>query len=165
MSLLDAVFKGEYELELILPDSITGIDVTPGLERILKDNNTLIRGTFDSFAERFAEENGLRFRHSDFTFVEYFFEPAQESTSLIMRFLRDGNVRVEEKISSPGASSSHTFGGSFYHDLSRDFFMDKTAEQVAEMFGSRLQVAILENGKLADFIGKARTHRPFTGKN
>ena len=45
--------------ELILPDSITEINVTDKLERILKENNTLIRGSLDSFAERFAAETSL----------------------------------------------------------------------------------------------------------
>ena len=38
--------------ELILPDSITEIKMTDKLEKILKDNNTLIRGSFDSFFRR-----------------------------------------------------------------------------------------------------------------
>ena len=54
--------KLETLKELILPDTITHIDLTPKLEKILKDNDTLIRGSFDSFAESFAKENGLRFR-------------------------------------------------------------------------------------------------------
>ena len=91
-----------------MPDSITDIKMTPTLEKILKENNTLIRGTFNSFAERFANENGLNFRHSDYRFAYYFFEPAQESTELNLIFSRDGTVTIEEKISSPGSSAGNT---------------------------------------------------------
>ena len=55
--------------ELVLPNSITNIDMTPTLEQILKRNNVLIRGSFDSFAEKFAAENHLHFRPADFLFA------------------------------------------------------------------------------------------------
>jgi hypothetical protein len=41
----------------------------------------------------------------------------------------------------------------------------KTAEQIAEMFGQRTKKTILEDGRLAAFIEKARTHKIFMGKN
>ena len=151
--------------ELILPDSITDIKMTPTLEKILKENNTLIRGTFNSFAERFANENGLNFRHSDYRFAYYFFEPAQESTELNLIFKRDGTVIIEEKISSPGSSAGNTFGGEFYHSLKSDFYMTQTAEDVAGMFGKSLYNAIISSGKLANFIETAKTHKIYTGEN
>ncbi|MCR5379531.1 MAG: hypothetical protein K6G44_00995, partial [Lentisphaeria bacterium] len=78
--------------ELILPDSITNINMTPTLEQILKRNNVLIRGSFDSFAEKFAAENKLHFRPANFLFAKYVFEPAYETTLLTMMFKRNGNV-------------------------------------------------------------------------
>ena len=151
--------------ELILPDSVTHIDMTPRLSEMLKKNDTLIRGTFDSFAERFANENGLRFRHSDYVFAQYLFEPAQESTTMILQFLKDGSVRIEEKISSPGSSAGNTFGGSFYYKRSRNFFREKTAEQIAEDFRAVIYDATVADGRLAEFIEKAKTHKMYMGKN
>ena len=157
--------KSEKLKELILPNSITNIDMTPTLEQILKRNNVLIRGSFDSFAEKFAAENHLHFRPADFLFAKDFFEPAQETTLLTMTFARNGNVVVEISVSSPGSSAGNTFGGTFYRDLPKNFYNVKTAEQIAEMFGQRTKKTILEDGRLAAFIEKARTHKIFMGKN
>ena len=157
--------KFETLRELILPDSVTELDLTPGLLKILRENNTLIRGTFDSFAERFAAENGLRFRPSDYQFAVYFFEPAHEATVMTLVFLKNGKVRIREDISSPGSSAGNTFGGTFWYDISRDFFRTKTAEQIAERFRNVIYNATVEDGRLASFIEKAKTHRYFMGKN
>lgn len=151
--------------ELILPDSIESINLTPKLKKILQDNKTLIRGSFDSFAARFAAENDLRFRHADFIFACYAPEHFPESTTLTMQFKRDGSAVIEESISSPGTSSSNTLGGNFYHRLSKRFWEELTAEAIAAQFKSGLYTAILEDGRLADFIKKAKTHPQFTGKN
>ena len=139
--------------------------MTEKLERILKENNTLIRGSFDSFAERFAAQNGLNFRHRDFFFASSYFEPAFESTTLTMMFSRDGSVVIEEKVSSPGSSAGNTFGGEFYKTLESDFFMHKTAQDIADMYRDDIRNAIIEKGLLADFIEKARTHDLYTGEN
>ena len=164
---IDTAFLERLETlkELGIPDSVTHIEMTERLERILKENNTLIRGSFDSFAERFASQNGLNFRHRDFFFASSYFEPAFESTTLTMMFSRDGSVVIEEKVSSPGSSAGNTFGGEFYKTLESDFFMHKTAQDIANMYGSRIRNAIIEKGLLADFIEKARTHDLYTGEN
>ena len=151
--------------ELILPDSITNINMTPTLEQILKRNNVLIRGSFDSFAERFAAENKLHFRPANFLFAKYVFEPAQETTLMTMMFKRNGNVVVEISVSSPGSSAGNTFGGTFYKDIPKNFHKTMTVEQIAEMYGSRLHDAIIKDGKLADFLEKAKKHKIFMGKN
>ncbi|WP_028506145.1 hypothetical protein [Ruminococcus sp. FC2018] len=151
--------------ELVLPDSITDIKMTPKLEKLLKNNGVLIRGTFDSFAEKFAAENGLHFRHRDLFLASYEFAPAHETTTLTLQFLRDGSAQIEENVSSPGSSSSHCFGGTFYHALDREFFLHKSAEDIADRFGKSLHDELIENGRLADFLEKARTHRLYKGKN
>ena len=151
--------------ELILPDSITEITMTPKLEKLLKGNSVLIRGTFDSFAEKFAADNGLNFRHRDMFLASYEFAPAHETTSLTLQFDRDGSARIEESVSSPGSSASHCFGGTFYHELDREFFLHKSAEDIADMFGKGLHNALVENGRLAAFLEKAKTHKLYKGKN
>ena len=129
------------------------------------NNNTMIRSTFDSFAESFARENKLRFRHSDFVFAEYELEYAPESTRLIMQFRRDGSVVIKEDVSSPGTSTSNTLGGSFYHKLNKEFHKTNDAEEIADMFSKGLRDAILKDGRLSDFIAKAKTHNLFTGNH
>lgn len=151
--------------ELILPDSITGITMTPKLEKILKGNGVLIRGSFDSFAEKFASDNGLNFRHRDMFLASYEFPPAHETTSLTLQFDRDGTAKIEETVSSPGSSAGNCFGGTFYHELDREFFLHKSAEDIADMFGESLRKELLANGRLADFLEKAKTHKLYKGKN
>ena len=164
---IDTAFLEKIERlkELILSNSITDIQMTPKLETILHENNVLIRGTFDSFAEQIALENKLHFRPANFLFAKYVFEPTHETTLLTMTFRRNGNVVVEISVSSPGSSAGNTFGGTFYRDLPKNFYNVKTAEQIAEMFGQHTKKTILEDGRLAAFIEKARTHKIFMGKN
>ncbi len=151
--------------ELVLPDSITEIKMTPKLEKLLKSNSVLIRGTFDSFAEKFAQQYGLNFRHCDMFLASYEFKPAHETTTLTLQFLRDGSAQIEETVSSPGSSAGNTFGGTFYNKLDREFFLHKSAEEIADMYGKGLHDAMIKNGRLASFLEKAKTHKLYKGKN
>ena len=150
--------------ELILPDSITEINVTDKLERILKENNTLIRGSLDSFAERFAAEMGLNFRPADFIFARHVFAKVQEITLLTVQFNRDGSVQIRSDVDSPGSSAGNTFGGVFYNEIPSDFWMNTTAEEVSAMYPG-LDDVVIKDGRLADFIENAKEHKIFTGKN
>lgn len=150
--------------ELILPDSITEIKMTDKLERILKENNTLIRGSLDSFAERFAAEMGLNFRPADFIFARHVFAKVQEITLLTVQFNRDGSVQIRSDVDSPGSSAGNTFGGVFYNEIPSDFWLNTTAEDVSAMYPG-LDDVVVKDGRLADFIEKAKEHKIYTGKN
>ena len=150
--------------ELILPDSITEIKMTDKLERILKENNTLIRGSLDSFAERFAAEMGLNFRPADFIFARHVFAKVQEITLLTVQFNRDGSVQIRSDVDSPGSAAGNAFGGVFYNEIPSDFWMNTTAEEVSAMYPG-LDDVVVKDGRLADFIEKAKEHKIFTGKN
>ncbi|MBQ9545292.1 MAG: hypothetical protein IJV00_09215 [Clostridia bacterium] len=151
--------------ELILPDTITHIDLTATLEKILRDNDTLIRGPFDSFAESFAKENSLRFRPADFVFADFEDARWHEFTEMTLIFKRNGGVEIKESSSSPGSSAGNTFGGSFTHSLPRDFYLIQTAEEIAEKFDENTREAILSDGRLAAFIEKLKTHGFYRDKN
>ena len=144
--------------ELILPDTITHIDLTPALEKIFRDNDTLIRGSFDSFAESFANGNGLRFRPADLIFAEFEDTRWREFTVMTLIFKRNGSVEIKETSSSPGSSAGNTFGGSFTHSLPCDFYMTQTEEEIAKRFDKDAREAIVSDGRLAGFIEKAKTH-------
>ena len=164
---VDTAFLEKLEAlkELILPPSVSEIQMTPKLMNALVNNKTLIRGTFDSFAERFARENDLHFRHSDFVFAEYELERPPESTKLTMQFKRNGKVVIREDISSPGTSASNTLGGTFYHSLKSDFYKKTTAEEISELFSAGLRDAVLGDGRLEAFLSKAKTRDLFAGNN
>ncbi len=165
---IDVAFLEQMDTlkELILPDTITQIEMTPKLSKILKKNRTLIRGSLDSFAERFAHDNGLHYRPSDFVFARSYFELAHESNWVTMIFRRDGSVYIKESTSSPGSSAGNCFGFDWTVDLPHDFYKTMTIEQIADqMHCNGLYREILENGKLAAFFEKAKTHDIFWGKN
>jgi hypothetical protein len=164
---VDTAFFEKLETlkELILPDTITYIDLTPRLEKIFKDNDTLIRGSFDSFAESFAKKNGLHFRPADFIFADFEDTRWRESTTMKLIFKRNGNVEIKETSSSPGSNAGNTFGGSFTHSLHRDFFRIQTVEQIAERFSIDARTAIIKDGRLKAFIEKAKTHDYYRDKN
>ena len=164
--IVEAAFLERFEnlKELILPDTVTEIVMTAKFEKILKDNNTLIRGPLDSFAERFAADMGLNFRPSDFVIARHEYEKTQETTVLTVQFRRDGSVSIKSDVDSPGSSAGNTFGGVFYNDLPSDFWMNMTVEDISAMYPG-LDDAVIKDGRLADFIAKAKGHKIFTGKN
>ena len=153
--------------ELVLPASVESVGMTPGLEKLLKGNRTLIRGAFDSYAEEFAEALCLPFRPADFVIARHELERVHEITSLTLVFRRDGTACIREDINSPGSSASHSFGWTFFHELPRAFYRVKTAELIAGEFSDVMKETILEDGRLADFIAKAKEKdkRLFWGKN
>ncbi len=142
--------------ELVLPATVESVGLTPALEKLLKGNRTLIRGPFDSYAEGLARELGLPFRPADLVIARHELEFVHEITVLTLTFRRDGTCCVVEDIHSPGSSAGSSFGGTFVHELPRAFYRVKTAEQVAGEFRSILEEAILEDGRLEEFIGKAK---------
>ena len=151
--------------ELILPDTITSIDVTPELETLLKSNDVLIRGKFDSFAESFAAEHGLHFRPTDFTYARRFFEPAHETTVTTLIFNRDGSMQIENSVSSPGSSAGNTFGGDFYRDLPDDIFSTMTTDEIIDKLCESVSGSAKLSDKLAEFIEKMKTHNVYMGEN
>lgn len=151
--------------ELILPDSMKEIEMDAELNKIFKDNDVLIRGNFDSFAEDFAKDQGLNFRPSDHEIARHEYAPANQITVVTIIFERNGNIRMKEDINSPGSSGGNYFGATFYHELNREFYRTKTAEQVARQFRDVIYEQILQEGRLESFMEKARTHRIYLGKN
>ena len=164
---IDTAFLEKLETlkELILPDTVTHIDLTPALEKIFRVTHTLIRGSFDSFAESFAKDNGLRFRPADLIFAEFEDTRWRESTTLKLIFKRNGSAEIKEICSSPGSNAGNNFGGSFIHPLPRDFYMTQTAEEIAKRFSKDAYEAIISDGSLANFIEKAKTHDFYRDKN
>ena len=163
---IETAFLERFESlkELILPDSITEIKMTDKLEKILRDNNTLIRGSLDSFAERFASDMCLNFRPADFVFARHELEKIHEITVLTLKFRRDGSLVIRADVDSPGSSSDNSFGGVFCKELSSDFWMNTTVEEISQMYPG-LDDAVAKDGRLADFIAKAKLHKIFSGKN
>ena len=125
----------------------------------------LVRGWFDTFAERLAAQYKLHFRPSDFRFGFSFYEAQQESTALTLVIRRDGSAFIKEEVNSPGSSAGNSFGGSFEFDLPADFYKTMTLEDIAGRFGGSLYESIIRKGKLKEFLEKANSHNIFMGQN
>lgn len=158
--------------ELILPDSIKRIDMTRELHHLLRANDTLIRGTFDSYAEEFAGSYGIHFRPSDLVFAEHNVgrDACGEGIKLTLVFKRDGSVCIKEEIYSSIPSRGSVLGTTNNYSLNRDFFDSQTMEQITEPFGSEpskreVYDEITRDGRLAEFIGKAKEHKYYKGDN
>ena len=151
--------------ELIIADSVTDIIMTEKLLDLLHGNYTLIRGSFDSVAERMAIRYNLPFRPKDYCFLYHTEECYHETTTLTLIFHRDGSITIEEDVSTPGSSAGNTFGGNFTKKLPAEFWKSLTAEQIAGMYSSYLTEAILKNGRLSEFIRKAQEKEIYIGEN
>ena len=154
--------------ELILPDSIEQIDMTPELHRLLRANDTLIRGTFGSYAEIFANSYGVHFRPMDLVFAEHNLgrNADGEGTKLTLMFKRDGSVLIKEEIYSSVPSRGSVLNASNEYPLNKDFYESQTLEQITEPFAGReIHNEIISNGKLSDFISKAKEHKYYKGDN
>ena len=157
--------KLETLKELVLPDSVVQIETTPKLEKIFKKNDTLIRGNFDSYAERFAAAHGLHFRPADLIIAEYCFEQTRENARLTLEFKRSGRAQIDEKFTASGAPAGIPGGYGVIHELKKDFWEKETAGEIAASFRACLNDAILKDGRLAAFLEKAKTHDFYKGKN
>ena len=164
---VDTAMLETFEMlkELILPDTLKRIDLTPKLADMLKKNDTLIRGTFGSYAENFARGNGLHFRPADYVFARHTFEAAQETTVMALVFHRNGSVEITEDISSPGSSAGNTFGGTFRYPLPTDFYETMDVERITDGFRQVMYEKTVSQGKLAAFLKKAKSRGYYTGAN
>lgn len=158
--------------ELILPDSITQIDMTPDLHRMLRANDTLIRGSFGSYAEEFANDYRLHFRPSDLLFTEHNCDRDTEGdgTRLTLMFKRDGSVCIREEIIVTGPMAGRNSGTVNYYPLKRDFYESQTLDEITEPFRteeSKREVydEIIRDGRLAEFINEAKAHKYYQGDN
>ena len=151
--------------ELMIADSVTEIHMTDKLLDLLRGNRTLIRGSFDSAAEKMANQYHLLFKPKDYCFLHHTEERYHESTTLSIVFHRDGSGTIDEDVTTPGSSAGNTFGGTFKKELPAEFWKSMTAEQIAEMYSGYLKEAILKNGRLAEFIRKAQEKEIYKGGN
>ncbi len=51
------------------------------------------------------------------------------------------------------------------HSLKKDFYLTDSAEEIGARIGKRACEEIIKDGRLADFIEKAKVHGYYTGKN
>lgn len=140
--------------QLIIHYSVKDIAMTKELKALLKKNRVLVRGWFDSYGERFAKENGLRFLHTDLFVGWDCDEDHYTHTKLTIRFNPDGTVTRQYDDYCPGISAGNNGGGTWEAELESDFYVNETLQGFAERLPRFTQV-ILKNKDLAYFFRTA----------
>lgn len=136
--------------EIIIPPSVETINTDP---QLFKNNKTVIRGEYETYAEKYADDNDLKFVHSDMLIG--YIKKNGEVTSLYLVVRNDGGVELYRKEVSPGLENGSYFA---YDDadysLKKDFYKDFSAKDIASWYNEELEEDILDRGVLEDYINK-----------
>jgi hypothetical protein len=128
---------------------------------LFRKNDVIVRGEFDTAAERFAKKYGLRFLHLDTKLAHAgnYFERGVDIISLC--FYYDGTAYIHQDCRCQGISAGNTGGGEVDLDLPDDFYLTMTAEDIAaECWGSCYE-KMISNGVLATLLKKAKRKKGF----
>lgn len=142
-------------MDLIAEADIPSIPVTPELESLLKRNKVIVRGTFNSAAEKLANKLGLTFIHKNITVARHYDEQHSERTTLTLSFQKGESPFIWEDVVCPGWAASNNGGGTLRHDLPKDFYKGGSIEDFSNHFGSRYTESILKNAELTAFLKEA----------
>ena len=147
------------ELRIVNPECDVGM--SPAAVKLFRKNNVLIRGAFDTAAERFAEKYGLRFLHIDTVLARAgdYFERGIDIITLC--FYDDGSAYINQDERCQGSSAGSTGGGEVDFDLPKDFYMNMSAKDVAGMCWGTCYDKIISNGVLDGIIAKAKEKHGF----
>ena len=137
---------------LILSRTVESVAVSPELLKLWRKRKVLIRGEYDTFAEKFAGENGLRFLHSDIHLADDDIEIAHEHDIITLRFHENGSNDIHYNCFSPGSSAGSYGGGEYANPLPREFYVGCTIEDFSNIFNERVRGQILSNETLKRFL-------------
>lgn len=142
---------------LILGRTVENVAASPELDKRLRRNKVLIRGEYDSFAEMFAQEKGLKFLHCDIPLAEDDIEIAHERDFITLRFHENGRADIHYNCFTPGSSAGSYGGGEYVRELPKDFYVGCTVEQFAGNFPERLHEQLTANEMLRRFLDAANS--------
>jgi len=140
---------------LILSRTVTFAKTSPELDKKLKRHKVLIRGEYDTFAESFAEEKGLKFLHCDIPLAVRNDERHHETEYLTLRFHEKGAPDIHHNIFSPGSSAGNYGGGEFVSKLPKNFYVGCTMEKFAANFPEDAHDQLMSNEMLKRFLKAA----------
>jgi len=140
--------------ELRIHFTVKSIATTPALQTLLKKNKVVVRGWYDSFGERFAQENGLKFLHANIEVGWAHDEAHYTNTRMEIRFDETGKPYAFYDDICPGISAGNNGGGTYTQDIPEDFFVGQTLESFAES-KPRFRDDILKNEDLKYFLRTA----------
>ena len=158
------VFRGIWEL--CIADSVKEIGVTPELEAVLRKNRTLIRGSFGSYADKFAQKYDLPFLHSDIELSRGRGHEEMSSVMVTLRFDSSGTPRLHQDYRNQGIAASCTGGGETDVPLPMNFYKTMTPEDIADKCWGSAYRSIVTSSKLKKFLKTAKERGGYylTGK-
>ena len=126
--------------------------MTYELHELLKNNNVIIRGFYDSYAERFAQENGLLFIHKDIYLGIKRYEEYQQSRTVTLHFDENDQMCLIYEDFCQGISAGNTMGGEFTRDMPKEFHKGCTVKDFAYMMPEAYFDQIMNNKELEAFL-------------
>ena len=142
---------------LILSRTVESVLTTKELDKRLRKNKVLIRGEYDSYAEQFAQERGLKFLHCDIPLAEDDIGNRYEHDVITLRFHVKGKADIHYNCFTPGSSAGSYGGGEYANELPKDFYAGCTIDQFAERFPERLREQLTSNEMLRRFLDSANS--------
>ena len=126
---------------------------------LFRKNNVVLRGAYDTAAERLAREYRLRFLHLDVELLSSgdYFERGVDIITL--RFFDNGSAYIHQDCRCQGSAPGQTGGGEISVDIPDDFYLSLTCEQIAEKCWHSKD--IIAGGVLAAFLEKAKSKGGF----
>ena len=149
---------------LILSRTVESIAASPELLKRWRKSKVLIRGEYNTFAERFAGGNGLRFLHSDIHLADDDIEIAHQHDIITLRFHENGSCDIHYNCFTPGSSAGSYGGGEYANPLPRDFYVGCTVEDFANKLNERVREQILSNETLKRFLEISNKRHSDNGK-
>lgn len=162
---IQEIKSGVIELFPNLQDLITDSDLrklgcTPEAEALLKRNDVILRGSFNSPAEKLAEKLGLRFIHKNIFLSRYCDADHDQSTEITLCFQYQEPPFFWRDDKSTGISAGNTGGGTVRTDLDEDFYVGYDAERFADDYvGAHHYEKVRKNQELAAFLAEANRRR------
>ena len=143
--------------DLIIEADLKKIECTPELEALLKKNNVVLRGSFNSPAEKLANKLGLRFIHKNIFLAVYINREYHESSELSLCFQEGEPPFFLRDDKTQGFSAGNTGGGTVRTDLDEDFYVGcESAEAFADkIVGRAFEEDTRKNKELDAFLREA----------
>lgn len=143
--------------DLILEADLKKIECTPELEALLKKNNVVLRGRFNSPAEKLAKQLDLRFIHKNIFLALYINREYHESSELSLCFQEGEPPFFWRDDKTQGISAGNTGGGTVRTDLDEDFYVGcESAEAFADdIVGVAFEEQTRKNKELDAFLKEA----------
>ena len=140
---------------LILGRTVGSVALTPAVQKRLRKYKVLIRGEYDSYAETFAKELGLKFLQSDIHLADDDDEVHHEHDIITLRFHPNGSADIHYDCYTPGSSAGNFGGGEVVREIPRDFYVGCDVESFAANFPEKLREQLTANEMLGRFLEAA----------